>query len=483
MTSVATNAFAWALEHLKQWEPDNLERRTAFDVWPGEAVAPPGAAIADGPPVLGTIATMRNLLDSGEITATELTEQSLAAIEKDNERLCAFVVIMDDAALAQAAELDAELKAGRHRGPLHGIPISVKDVIHVEGATTRSGSEAYEKSPEHDAWSVKRLRDAGAIILGKAATHEFALGVTSPQSRNPHDDTRIPGGSSGGSAVAVASGMGFASLCTDTRASSRVPAALSGVVGLKPTYGTVPTAGVVPLSWTMDHVGVIGGSVADAALMLDVLRDGPKISDGVGAGVRGMRIGVPTAAWEAIDPDVEESINASLEVLKAAGAELVEVELPGEDDFVGANAGGLIVSRCEAATFHRGLENDRDLYWDEVRDQLNAADDVLATDYIDAQRYRAWLRERMLAAFEGFDAMVMPTVPVLAPPVEDADEYLTVLSRNAILWSFVGFPAISVPSAPAPSGLPIGFQVVAAPHAEAAMVAVGHAVERGVNAR
>jgi aspartyl-tRNA(Asn)/glutamyl-tRNA(Gln) amidotransferase subunit A len=252
---------------------------------------------------------------------------------------------------------------------------------------------------------------------------------------------------------------------------------------LKPTYGTVPTAGVVPLSWTMDHVGVIGGGVADAAIMLDVLRDGPRVTDGIGAGVKGMRIGVPGAAWEEIEPDVENSINASLEDLKAAGAELIDVDRPGEDDFVGANACGLIVSRCEAATFHRGLENDRGLYWEEVRDQLNAADAVLATDYIDAQRYRAWLRERMLAVFDDVDALVMPTVPVLAPPVEDADEYLTVLSRNAILWSFVGFPAISVPSAPSPSGLPIGFQIVAAPHAEATMIAVGRAVERGVNAR
>ncbi|MGH2906905.1 MAG: amidase [Solirubrobacterales bacterium] len=484
MTSVATNAFAWALEHLRQWQPDDLERRTAFDVWPGEAVAPDeGAGLPGGAPLLGTIGSTRHLLDSGEVTSRELVERSLDEIKKENDRLFAFVEIMEVEARDQAVKLDSELKAGRHRGPLHGIPISVKDVIHVTGATTRAGSLAYEQRATRDAWAVRRLRDAGAVILGKVATHEFALGVTSPQSRNPHDDTRIPGGSSGGSAVAVATGMGIASLCTDTRASSRVPAALSGVVGLKPTYGTVPTRGVVPLSWTMDHVGVIAPGVADAAIMLDVLRDGSRVAEGVGAGVKGMRIGVPRAAWQEIEPDVEDSINLSLDVLSAAGAELVEVDRPGEDDFVGANACGLIVSRCEAATFHRGLENDRSLYWAEVRDQLNAADEVLATDYIDAQRYRAWLRERMLAVFDDVDALVMPTVPVLAPPVEDADEYLTVLSRNAILWSFVGFPAISVPSAPSPSGLPVGFQIVAAPHAEATMIAVGRAVERGVNAR
>jgi aspartyl-tRNA(Asn)/glutamyl-tRNA(Gln) amidotransferase subunit A len=362
---------------------------------------------------------------------------------------------------------------------LHGIPLSVKDVIHVAGLPTKCGSLAYDKTPETDAWAVARLREAGAIILGKVATHEFALGVTSPQSRNPHDESRIPGGSSGGSAVAVATGMGLGSLCTDTRASSRVPAALSGVVGLKPTYGTVPTRGVVPLAWTMDHVGVIAPTVADAATMLGVLRGAEQ---DLTTEVAGLKVGLPEAAFDDIDPSVAESLAASVADLLAAGILLSETSEPAESDFAGANAGGLITSRCEAATFHRGLENDRSLYWPEVRDQLNAADDVLATDYLDAQRFRAWLRERMLTVFDKFDALVMPTVPVLAPPVEDADEYLTILSRNAILWSFVGFPAISVPVRPAPSGLPIGLQVVAAPHAEVTMLAVASAAERAAAA-
>ena len=155
---------------------------------------------------------------------------------------------------------------GRWRGPLHGIPVTVKDIIDVAGVPTRCGSAAYHDVPEVDAVGVARLRAAGAIVLAKVSTHEFALGVTTPQSRNPHDQTRIPGGSSGGSAIAVSTGMGLASLGTDTRASIRVPAALSGVVGFKPTYGSVPTGGVVPLSWTMDHVAPITSSVADAAL-------------------------------------------------------------------------------------------------------------------------------------------------------------------------------------------------------------------------
>lgn len=476
MTSVATNAFAWALDYVAAWELDDQERRVSFDIWPDETIS----ELATEDALSGKIAEAQAAMKSGELTSVALVEEALAAVERDSDRLVAFVELTADAALAAAAERDVERAAGIVRGPLHGIPISVKDVIHVAGVTTRCGSDAYERVPAEDALPVALLREAGAVILGKVSTHEYALGVTSPQSRNPHDETRIPGGSSGGSAVAVATGMGLGSLCTDTRASSRVPAALSGVVGLKPTYGTIPTRGIVPLSWTMDHAGVIAPTVGDAAVMLAALRGSHTGSIAIGD-VTGMKIGLPAAAFAEVDPEVEKSVEEAIKALSGVGVELVGVDAPAESDFVGANAGGLITSRCEAATFHRELGNDRSLYWDEVRDQLNAADDVLALDYLRAQRYRAWLRERMETAIEGFDAFVMPTVPVLAPPVEDAEDYLTILSRNAILWSFVGFPAMSVPVRPASSGLPVGLQVVAAPGGEATMLAVAGAVERAAS--
>jgi aspartyl-tRNA(Asn)/glutamyl-tRNA(Gln) amidotransferase subunit A len=475
MSSVATNAFAWALDYVAAWEPDDQERRVAFDLWASEV--PPVGTGSDAPLAPGgQIAAAAARLAAGEVTSVELVGHALAAIEEMNERLTGFVELTSDSALDEAATLDAERAAGTLRGPLHGIPVSVKDVIHVGGVTTRAGSDAYESVPEEDAWSVARLRAAGAIILGKVATHEFALGVTSPQSRNPHDETRIPGGSSGGSAVAVATGMGLASLCTDTRASSRVPAALSGVVGFKPTYGAVPTRGVMPLGWTMDHVGVIAGTVADAAMTMGVLQ-GKDLTADLEAGVSGVSVGLPTAAFEDVDPAVATSLEAAVAGLTAAGASTSWLDTPAESDFTAANAAGMITSRCEAATFHRGIGTDRELYWAEVRDQLNAADDVLATDYLQAQRYRAWLRERMLAAIGEVDVLVMPTVPVLAPPVEDAEEFLTILSRNAILWSFVGFPAISVPGQKADSGLPVGVQVVGPPGSEAAIATVARAVE------
>jgi len=248
------------------------------------------------------------------------------------------------------------------------------------------------------------------------------------------------------------------------------------VVGLKPTYGTVPTRGVVPLSWTMDHVAVMAGSAEDAAIALDALRpDATAIAPAAGGRVSHLRVGLAAAAWEGAEEAVTTAVAAMIDRLRVASVR--ETDRPTAADFGGANAMGLLVSRCEAATFHRARGLDRSLYWAEVRDQLNAADGVLATDYIDAQRYRAALREEMLAVFREHHVLAMPTAPVLAPLVERADEYLTILSRNAILWSFVGFPAISVPCPT--DGLPVGLQLVAGPGGEALLIALATALTKG----
>ena len=257
-----------------------------------------------------------------------------------------------------------------------------------------------------------------------------------------------------------------------------MPAALCGVVGLKPTYGTVPTDGVVPLSWTMDHVAVMAPSAEDAALALDALRpDSAAIAPAAGARVGHLRLGLATAAWEGAEEAVVTAVAAQVARIRRLVAFVREVGRPSAADFAGANAAGLLVSRCEAATFHRAAGLDRSRYWPEVRDQLDAADAVPATDYIDAQRYRAALREEMLAVLREHHVLAMPTAPVLAPPVERADEYLTILSRNAILWSFVGFPAISVPCPV--DGLPVGLQLVAGPGGEALLIALATALTKG----
>jgi len=346
------------------------------------------------------------------------------------------------------------------------------------GTPTRAGSAAYDDMPAADAAAVASARAGGAVVLAKVTTHEFALGVTSPQSRNPHDPTRIPGGSSGGSAIAVSTGMGLASIGTDTRASIRVPAALSGVVGFKPTFGSIPTAGVVPLSWTMDHVAPMATTVEDAALLMDVMRSGSAtpLSAWVGADITGLRVGVPESTFAGAEPEVVSAVRAALAELATLGCKLTSSERPAPADLEAANNAGLIVSRCEAAAFHRALGADRSLYWEEVADQLEAAADVRAIDYIDAQRLRAELAEALLAVFDTVDVLAMPTAPVLAPPVGDFARHLLLLSRNAIPWSLVGFPAVSVPCG-GPGTLPVGVQLVAPPWREDLLVAVGTALE------
>jgi aspartyl-tRNA(Asn)/glutamyl-tRNA(Gln) amidotransferase subunit A len=470
--SIATAAFEQALASARTWTMQLGDRRPAYDVRVlPERAAPDSSGRAS---LSGRISEAGAALRNGRKSCRDLVEEALAAIERDSDRLGAFVEVLANEARATADTLDAELRHGEDRGALHGIPVSIKDVIDVAGATTRAGSAAYHEVAIRDAASVATLRKAGATILGKTSTHEFALGVTTPQARNPHDPSRIPGGSSGGSGIAVATGMGLASLGTDTRASTRVPAALCGVVGLKPTFGLLSTDGVVPLSWTMDHIGILAPSVEDAAIVFDALAGKERrTAPSAGRSIKGLRLGVPDAALEETEPDVLSSFTDALERLRSLDVQISSSAKPDQLDFRNANAAGLVASRCEAAAFHRSRGIDRDLLWAETRDQLDAADNVLATDYIDCQRFRGELRDRMLMLFEEYDVLAMPTTPVTAPLVEHAEEYLLTLSRNAIPWSFLGFPALSVPSSTSSGQLPVGFQLVARPHAEEVLIMVG----------
>ena len=451
---------------------------------------------------------------TGDLTAAELVEEAIVAAEKEGPALGAVVELMADEARRAAAELDRRAAAGLPMGPLHGIPITVKDIIDVAGVPTRAGSAAYYDVPTLDAVAVARARAAGAVILAKVATHEFALGVTTPQCANPYDHERIPGGSSGGSAIAVACGIGLASIGTDTRASIRVPAALCGVVGLKGSHGLVPTVGIVPLSWTMDHVAPMAATVADAVIMLEVMAGrtiglgpaglgaaglGPAGLGRAGAGPAGLgaaglgaagvgpaggpspTIGVPSAAFEGCQPDIAAVIGATIDRLVDQGdaGGIVELERPDAADLDLANATGLIVSRCEAAAFHRSLGADRSAYWDEVADQLDAADHVTATDYLDALRLRARLVRDLSAVFSRCDVICLPTVGVAPPLRSDFTRFLTILSRGCVPWSLVGFPVISVPCGFDSSGFPVGLQIVGPPGADATVVAVAAEVESG----
>jgi aspartyl-tRNA(Asn)/glutamyl-tRNA(Gln) amidotransferase subunit A len=450
-------------------EPKN-EREVSWE--PPRALLPADAR--------GPIVDAMRALRRRDTTARELVERSVAA----GRAAAALGGVVEECADASryADVLDAELAAGRDRGPLHGIPITVKDVIDVADVPTRAGSDAYHDMPARDAIAVARLEAAGAIVVAKASTHEFALGVTSPQSRNPHDPSRIPGGSSGGSAVCVVTGAGLGSLGTDTRASIRVPAALSGAVGFKPTYGLVPTDGVVSLSWTMDHLAPLATTVTDAALLLDALLGAKSrlawtASDGAGR----LRIGVVGAGFADAQPGVTMAVERTLDRLTRGGCAIDDSPVPALADLELAGAAGLVISRCEAAAAHRRFELDRSQYWEEVRDQLDVADGIAAVDYLDAQRVRAELRARFASCFDAHDVLAMPTVPVVAPPVDDFARYLMLLARNAIPWSLVGFPAISVPVGGS-DGLPVGIQLIAPPGGEARLVEVGRIVEGSVRA-
>jgi aspartyl-tRNA(Asn)/glutamyl-tRNA(Gln) amidotransferase subunit A len=493
-TSTATAAFAEALALVAERRPGAADAAQP----PAFRYLPPGVVDgAPGPPAVhggGAIATARNRMVTGDLSATELVEQAILVAEKQGAVLGAVVELMADQARCEAARLDQLTAGGRSLGPLHGIPITVKDIIHVAGVPTRAGSAAYCITPRADAVAVARARAAGAIVLAKVSTHEFALGVTTPQSANPFDPRRIPGGSSGGSAIAVACGIGLASIGTDTRASIRVPSALCGVVGLKPTLGLVPTEGIVPLSWTMDHVAPIASTVADAALMLEIMA-GKSIgstssaSSGFGATgpAPGWRFGIPGAAFECCEPSIAAAVMSTIAALverppgSGAGAGvaglLVEVDRPDSNDLDMANAIALIVSRCEAASLHRSLGCDRRAYLEEVRDQLDAADTVLATDYIDAQRLRAVLVSDLLAVFERCDVLCLPTVGVSPPRRDDFTRFLTVLSRTCAPWSLAGFPAVSVPCGFDATGFPVGLQIVGPPGADAVVVAAAVAAE------
>lgn len=427
----------------------------------------------------------------GRLTASTLVEGALERIRQLNGPLRAFTCVLKEEARREAAALDAETRRGAFRGPLHGIPVAIKDVLHVAGAPTTASSRAMtDVVPDYDAAAVARLRDAGAVLIGKTETHEFALGVTTPQSRNPWDPSRLPGGSSGGSAIAVATGMAVAALGTDTRASIRMLSALSGVVGLKPTFGLVSTWGVVTLSWSMDHVGPMAATVEDVALLLGVLAGHDPRDPGsverppedftryLGRRVDGLRVGVPAACLADCDKEVLEAFGRAEGILNDLGVVVTSLEEPDAEELEAANAAGLIVSRCEAAAAHRErLASRKTLYTPDVFEQLDEAHGVPAVDYVQAQRFRREFAERMLRRLGDIDGLVMPTAPVPAPRVEEAERSLTILSRNCVPWSFIGFPALSLPCGRTTAGLPVGLQVVGAPFADGLVLALGSAVE------
>jgi aspartyl-tRNA(Asn)/glutamyl-tRNA(Gln) amidotransferase subunit A len=411
----------------------------------------------------------------GGATAEKLTEECLAKIEELNPKLNAFITVTADEALARARQADQEIAGGRRIGPLHGIPISLKDLIDQKGIRTTAGSLVRKDHvATEDAVVTRRLREAGAVFVGKTNLHEFAFGTTSEDSgfgpsRNPHDPARSPGGSSGGSAISVATGMALGTVGTDTGGSIRIPAAACGIVGLKPEWGRVSASGVVPLSRQLDHVGPLAASVADAWLLYNAMQpDSQRIGGALEAmSLKGMRLGkLAGYLFDRLDADVERGVLATIDRLQERGAKVVEVTLPHANDMAAIY---LHLVFGDAAEYHaRTLESRPQDYTTPVRLRLEMARYVLAEDYIRALRGKAVIAAEVERALDGVDALVLPALAIPAPPLGAAtmpvkggpDAVRTLMLRCSQPFNLSGHPAISLPCGRTRDGLPIGLQLV-----------------------
>lgn len=440
-----------------------------------------------------SLADAAHAMAAGELSPVELTDSVLDRIEAVEARLQAYVSVAADSARASAARAEREMAQGRSRGPLHGIPMGLKDLIDAKGLpTTASSRVRADHIAERDSAVSARLSAAGAVLLGKTHTHEFAYGLTTPQTNNAWDHGRVAGGSSGGSAVAVAAGEATFALGTDTGGSIRVPAALNGVVGLKPTYDLISRQGVTSLSWSLDHVGPLTRTVRDAGLVLAALvgpdRRDPAVPE-VGASsegdLSGLRVGVPRNYYfERISQEVEESVRRAIGRLQELGAELVEVEIP-LARYIQAVQWGLMVP--EATSYHeRTLRSVPDLYTADVRVLLEAGEFVSAGDYLRAQRARVLMRDAWARILGGVDVIAAPAVPMTAAKagqesVEWADGTVEAVSDSYVRLSapanITGVPALTLPVGQDHAGMPIGMQLMGRPHDEATVLRVGRAYE------
>jgi aspartyl-tRNA(Asn)/glutamyl-tRNA(Gln) amidotransferase subunit A len=450
----------------------------------------------DPDPARLTIAQARQAIRSRRLSAVELVGAVLVRVERDEDRLGAYLHLDRDAALAQARSLD--LRDGG--GPLHGIPICVKDVIDVAGVPTTAGAARWRRTPDRDAAAVARLRAAGAVLIGKGHTNEFAYGIDGRNPHfgdchNPYDPTRLSGGSSSGPAVATAAGMAMAGLGTDTSGSIRVPASLCGVVGIRPTLGLVPEAGVIPLAWSYDAVGPLARTVADAAIVLGVLAGGagPGIADFAALGhhlsagaegePRGLRIGVMEQLVEYAEPYVADAVMAMAEALAADGAEVIPVRL---DHLPYVNGIHQLVQHAEAAQVHRPwFDAQRSSYAEPVRVRLETGRLLPAAAYLAAQQARRLVINEVANRMHGLDAMLAPTTAIAAPPGDSEEVTIrgvtsnvrAALLRCTIPPSQLGCPVVSVPIG-SHDGLPFGMQIIGRPFSEPLLLSVAAACER-----
>ncbi len=447
-----------------------------------------------------TISEISILLSSRQLSPVELTRRCLERIEKLDPQLNCFITLLPELALQQARQAETELMKGINRGPLHGIPIALKDLYETSGIRTTAGSKVLsDHIPTVDAAVVQKLSAAGAILLGKLNMHEIALGVTNENPHfgdchNPWALDRMTGGSSGGSAAALAAGLCLGSLGSDTGGSIRIPASLCGVVGLKPTRGRVSLSGVIPLSWNLDHAGPLARCVRDAALLLqavagydaeDPTSENVPVDDymtNLGQGVRGWRVALAEGEYfQKADEAVQSAIRQAGQIFSALGALVEPVQPPDLRPMALAN-GLMVIS--DAAAFHRErLASRADDFGPDVRQRLESGAGYTSSDYILARRTQSLARRQLERFFETYDLLLLPATPTPAPRLHQADavERARQLTRFTAPFNLTGLPAISVHAGFIQEGadrLPIGLQIVARPWAEARLLAAAYAYEQ-----
>lgn len=434
-----------------------------------------------------------------EVSPVEVTQSALDRLEEVEPLVTAFATTTPERALRQAAAAEKEIAAGGYRGPLHGIPLGVKDLYDTAGVpTTSSSAQRADYVPATDSASVAKLYAAGMILIGKTHTHEFAYGATTPTTGNPWSPDRTPGGSSGGSGAAVGAGVVHVGLGSDTGGSIRIPAALCGTVGLKPTFGRASRVGVASLSWSLDHVGPLSRNVIDAALVMSAMsgydrRDPatvnlpvPDMVTEIGKGVAGRRIGIPVNFYtERLDPQAAAAAATAASTLEGLDAELVEVTIPMAEHIIPTEWS---IMMPEAAAYHQDyLRDSPEKFTDEVRTLLEAGAAVLATDYVNGLRLRTLIQAAWKEMFSTIDVLLAPTL--VAPATLRSDPSITwpdgtveaataAYVRYSAPANVTGLPSLSVPAAFTTDGLPLGVQIIGKPFAEADILQVGHALEQ-----
>ena len=435
------------------------------------------------------------LVRKKEVSPVELTRACLERIEQANPELNAFITVSADNAQAEARAAEHEIQQGQWRGPLHGIPISLKDLFDTAGVRTTAASALYlDRVPTEDAEVVRRLRAAGAVILGKTNLHEFAYGGSGLISHfgpvhNPWDMERITGGSSSGSAAAVATGLCFASIGSDTAGSIRLPTAYCGIVGIKPTYGLVPLRGVIPLSWSLDHVGPLARTVRDAAIVLRAIA-GYDPRDITSAKILGedyaaaldrmpepMTIGLACNFFDEVDPEIKRTVDTAILQLQQFG-QLSELNVPVDRDRT--------VAAAETYAYHaESVASSADKYQPETLRRIRTGAEISAADYIRKKQELDALRRSAIRLFEQADVIVTPTVPIPPPTIEELTTDPSrlrptelVMLRNTRPFNVLGLPTVSVPCGFTSAGLPVGMQIAGPPGAEATVLRLAHFYEQ-----